>query len=313
MGIELGIFTFLMISTVILLSLGQGNKKSVLDKRKSQTSEMLRENVLKKKLEKITEERVKFTKRYEIETMCLQSGYKLSYDEYLLIKLASAIIFAVGIGTIMHNPIMGVMFFFIGYVVPNQALGFIKNKRIATMERQIGSFMQMVIKRYETTKDFAKALELTMVEFRGEEPLYAEIKQTVLEINLGIPVGEAMDGMARRTGNKYMARLSDYYKIASTLGTEEIRKKLLTQAYTQFEESRKAKASMKKQLAEPVREAYIMLASIPMFAVYQILTNDTYIDFMTNTFIGKAGTAGISAVFMGCIWFVNTKIGAPIE
>jgi tight adherence protein B len=214
---------------------------------------------------------------------------------------------------IMNNPILALIFLFVGYMIPKQVITLLKNRRVGLMEKQIGSFMQMVIKRYETTRDFGKALELSTVEFKGEEPLYTELRKTVLDISLGMPVTEAMDGLARRTGNKFMGRLSDYYKIASAIGTDDIRKKLLTQAFQQFEENRKAKQTMKKELSTVVREAYIMLASIPMFAVYQILTNDKYIDFMTNTLMGKIGSVVIVCIFMGAVWFVNNKISAPLD
>jgi tight adherence protein B len=312
MGFNLLLFVLLMTATILIANMSRKND-SMLESRKQQSSNILRENVLKKRLEHYTEAKVKFSKRYAIETLCLQAGYKMTYVEFLMISIGTAIVSAFLVGMIMNNPALAIMFALIGYMLPKQAIVFMKNRRVTLMEKQMGPFMQMVIKRYETTKDFGKSLELTLVEFKGEEPMYSEIKQTVLEVNVGVPVGEAMDNMGRRTGNKYMVRLADYYKIASTLGTEEIRKKLLNQAYSQFEENRRAKASMKKELSGPVREAYIMLASIPMFAIYQIMTNDTYIDFMINTSMGKIGTAVIASVFMGCIWFVNAKIGAPLE
>ncbi|PLS19685.1 hypothetical protein CVD28_04535 [Bacillus sp. M6-12] len=312
MGFNIMLFAVLMILTIVIASVGRGNK-STLDGRKQQSSNILRENVLKKRLEKYNEEKVKFSKRYAIETLSLQAGFKLSYTEYRMITIGSAIVFALLVGILMNNPILGVLFALIGYILPKEVITFLKNRRVALLEKQIGPFMQMVIKRYETTKDFGKSLELTMVEFKGEEPMYSEIRQTVLEVNVGVPVGEAMDNMGRRTGNKYMVRLADYYKIASSLGTEEIRKKLLNQAYQQYEENRKTKSVMKKELAGPKNEAYIMLACIPMFAIYSALTNDTYIDFMINTSTGKIGTAVIASIFMGSIWFVNSKIGAPLE
>lgn len=311
MGFELLLFALLMIILTVIYNVNR--TEGMLSKRKSQTQSLFKENVLKKKLEQVTHDRIKYSKRYKIETMCLQAGFNLTYAEYLIVCLASGVIMALVVGTVMTNPYLGVLVFFVGLVTPGQVIAFIKNTRITRLENQIGAFMKMVIKRYETTRDFSKALELTMVEFKGEQPMYGEIKKTVLEVNLGKPVGEAMDNMARRTGNKYMGRLSDYYKIASNLGTEEIRKKLLNQAYKQFEENRQAKRVLKKELAGPVREAYIMLASIPMFAVYQMMTNDSYIDFMTKEFIGQVGITIISGVFIGCVWFVNAKIGAPLD
>lgn len=287
--------------------------KSKLSMRKSQAQGMLKENVLKKKLEEIANEKVKYSKRYKIETMCLQAGFKLSYVEFVVLGLISSVIIGGTVGTIMNNPILGVMFLFIGYLAPGQVVCLLKNRRITILENQIGAFMKMFLKRLEATKDAKKSLNLTMNEFAGEQPMYGELKEAVLEIELGVPINDAFDNLARRTGNKYMYRLSDYYKISSHIGTEEVRKSLLEQAYVQFEENRQAKRFMKKELAGPVREAYVMLASIPMFALYQIMTNKDYVTFMINDPMGKIGTSAIVGVFVGCVWFVNAKIGAPIE
>lgn len=298
---------------LFLLNFFKGRNSGTLQKRKKQSTNLLRENIIKQKIEKIAEERVRYSKRYAIETLCLQAGMPISYSEYLMISGASGIVVAILVGILMNNPILAIIFLIIGYMLPKQFITMMKNRRITLTEKQIGSFMQMTIKRYETTRDFGKALELTTSEFKGEEPLYTELSKTVLEINLGKTVSEAMDGLARRLGNKYMARFADYYKIASSIGTDDIRKKLLAQAFEQFEENRKAKQTMKKELSSVVREAYIMLGSIPMFAAYQIMTNDKYIDFMTNTFMGKIGSVVIIAIFMGAVWFVNNKISAPLD
>lgn len=286
---------------------------SVLQNRKTQSKNLFKENILKQRLEAITKKKVKFSKRHKIETLCIQAGFKLSYAEYFIISAMSAIAVFIFSLSIMKNIYLSIVFLFVGYFIPNQVISFWRNRRINLMERQVGSFLNMVLKRYDVSKDFSKALEMSMEEFRGEEPFYAELKTTVLEIKLGTPITEALDELARRTGNKYMTRLSDYYKIASAIGTDDVRKKLLYQAYLQFEENRKAKAFMKREIAGPKREAYIMLATIPVFALYQTATNPDYINFMTNTPTGKVGTTVIAAVFLACIWFINAKIGAPIE
>lgn len=299
--------------SLIVPTLLSARPKGRLEGRKKQSQNRLRENVFKQRIEKIAESRVRFSKRYKIETLCLQAGIPLSYTEYLMISVGTALVIGVLVTMIMNNPILGIIFLFVGYMVPRQVITFIRNRRIGIMDKQIGSFMQMAIKRYETTRDFGKALELSTIEFKGEEPLYSELQRAVMDINLGMPVADALDALARRTGNKYMGRLSDYYRIASTLGTDEIRKKLLNQAFQQYEENRITKQTMKKDLATVVRESYIMLGSIPMFGAYQVMTNDKYIDFMTNTTMGKIGTVAIAVVFMGAVWFVNTQISKPLD
>lgn len=306
------IFGFLSILiTVVYLMTTKSNDQ--LEKRKQQSNSRFRENVLRKRLEKITEERVKYSKRYEIETLCLQAGFKLQYIEYLMLSITTAIGMGILMMTAMNNFLLGLVFIVIGYMMPKQAITFIKNRRVGLMDKQIGSFMLMILKRYENTKDFKMSMELTMKEFRGEEPLYSEIRQTVMDANLGKPLSEALEQMARRTGNKYMMRLSDYYKISSEIGTDDARKKLLNQAFLQYEENRRGKSLMQKELSSVKREAYIMVGAVPMFALFQMNTNDDYIRFMTEETMGQIGTLVIFAVLAGAIWFINNKISAPLD
>lgn len=312
MGSKLVLFVVLsmLISIIYVLSERQDKK---LEQRKNQSRNMFRENVLKQRLEKITEEKVRYSKRYELETLCLQAGFRMSYTEYLMTSIATAIILAILMMIAMNNILIGLFFAFIGYIAPKQVITFIKNRRVALMEKQIGSFMLMVLKRYENTKDFKQALELTMVEFRGEQPLYSEIRHAVMDINLGKPVTESLEEMARRTGNKYMMRLADYYKISSDIGTEDTRKKLLNQAYLQYEENRKAKSLMKRELSSVKNEAFIMVGAVPAFAVFQAYSNDDYIRFMTQEPVGQAGTLVVFAIVAFAIWFINNKISAPLD
>lgn len=305
-------FIFLsLLITAIYFMLTKSDGK--LEKRKQQSSNRYRENILRKRLDKLAESRVKYSKRYEIESLCLQAGLKLQFVEYLVISIASSILFAVIMIIVMKNVILGILFLVIGYMVPKQLITFVKNRRVSIMEKQIGSFMLMVLKRYENTKDFKTSLELTMKEFKGEDPLYSEIKLAVMDINLGKPVSEALEQMARRTGNKYMVRLADYYKIASDIGTDEIKKKLLYQAYLQYEENRRGKSMMKRELANVKREAYIMLGAVPMFALFQMNTSDDYIRFMTEEPMGQIGTLVVFIVLAGSVWFINNKISAPLD
>lgn len=312
MEFQLVVFAILsMFISVVYMLTSKGNGK--LEQRKQQSNNRLRENVLRKRLEKLAEERVKYSKRYEIETLCLQAGMNMSYVEYVAVSVTTSLVFSLLMLIALNNWILGLVLLVIGYMIPKQTITFLKNRRVSIMDKQVGSFMLMVIKRYENTKDFKTSLELTMTEFKGEEPLYSEIRQAVMDVNLGKPMSETLSEMARRTGNKYMMRLADYYKISSDIGTDDVRKKLLNQAYMQYEENRKGVSMMKRELSGVKREAYIMLCSVPAFAVFQMNTNKDFIHFMTSTTLGQGGTVALFVILAGSMWFINNKISAPLD
>lgn len=287
-------------------------KKNFLNLRKRQ-SISFRENALKKKFELMAEENVKFSKKYKVETECLQAGFKLSYGEFKIISLACAIVLPLIVILSLNNQIMALICVPIGYFIPNQVISFIKNRRRKVLDEQVGTFIKLSSERYSMQGNFSQAIENCLDDFAGQEPLYSELKMSVAELKLGTPVEEVMQGLARRTGNKFLKRYADFYNITVKLGTEEARNTILGQAYTQYDEHRKMSAKLKKDIAGPINEAYIMVLSIPGIVIYECCTSKSYIDFMTHTTFGKVGSALILTALIGCIWFINAKIASPLD
>lgn len=306
-------YTISLIGLSVIYYIEPIRKKDPVSRRKKQAEGMFRENVIKDKLDEVLKERVKVSKRNDMEDKLVQAGFNMTFTEFVMVSILAGIFMGIFFGGLMTNPLLGVMFLVFGFLAPYQVVMFLRNRRISLLEKQIGAFMQMTIKRYENTRDMHKALQMTGTEFRGEEPIGTEIDKTVLEIDLGIPTVEALENMAKRTNNQYLERFAAYYGVASEVGTDELRRDLLTQAYNQYEENRQLKRELDKEISGPVKDAYIMIASVPMFALYQMATNDEYVQFMTKTTTGRIGTTAIIGALILIIWFVNAKIGAPLE
>ena len=310
------VFLFYAVSMTllsVLYHLDFSGKKDTLSMRKKQTEDLFKENVIREKIDKALKERVKLSKRNSVEDKLKQAGFNIEFTEFMIISLFSGVVFAIIFGSAMTNFSLAIMFLIFGTFAPYQVVSFIKNRRIKILEKQIGSFMQMTIKRYENTANMHSALKLTAREFQGTQPISAEINKTVLEIELGVTTDEALKNMAMRTGNSYMERFSSYYEVAAKAGTEDLRKNLLIQAYNQYEENRQLKRELDEKISGPVKDAYIMLASIPMFAVYQLVTNKDYATFMTKTTTGRIGTTAIVGTIILILWFVNAKLAAPLD
>ena len=306
---------FLLIMVLLILwstFISDSGKADIIQYRKDQTKNSSK-NTFRVKFQEDINKRVKYSKREEIELLALNAGFDLSYSDYLLICACIAIGLLVIFTVILNNVYMGFVFAFVGFIAPKQVLGVIKHKRLDKIEKQIGPFMKMVIKRYEYTGDFEMSLTGTAKEFYGTEPLFSELSKTVSEISIGVSIPNALDNLARRTSNRYLGLLADYYKIAYTLGTDEVRKKLLNQAYQQYEENRKMKAFLKEQISEPVRDSYLMVLTVPVFFLVGCFGIDGYLDFMTHEMLGQISLAVISLLLIGIIWFINKVVGAPLE
>lgn len=268
---------------------------------------------LKKDLEETFEANASYKKRRKVEVLCIQAGLKLKYGEYKMLCLITAILLPIVFYTILKNEYLTIASFVLGFTIPSQVITFLRNKRMNILDKQIGSFLQMVTERYANTKDFAKAIRDCSEDFKGAEPFYSELRDTVMEIDLGVPTGEAIKNLSIRTGNKYVRRLGDYYSLSIQIGTDEARSTLLKQAFYQYEENRTVKNNLKMAISGPANEAYLMIGFIPVTMIYNAFTNPEYLPFMTTTTLGKVGMAGIFSVIIGCLWLVNTKISAPID
>lgn len=304
---------FYAIMATLMIFNYKSNNKNTLSMRKEQSNVSLREHHIKKVLESSIENKSSYSKKYKIETMCNQAGLKITYGEYKILQLICAILLPILCLGLLKNQYLGVASIFIGMLIPNQIVSMLRNKRTAILDKQIGSFLQMVTERYSNTKDFSKALTDCLEDFKGSEPFYTELRDTILEMQLGVSTSNAIKNLSNRTGNKYLNRLGDYYALAIRLGTTDARNTLLKQAFYQYDEDRKIKNELKMAISGPANEAYIMIGFIPVTMIYNACTNPDYIPFMTQTELGKIGVAIIFSVISGCLWMVSSKLSAPID
>lgn len=306
--ISLIIVTF---SVIITREKNKEVKTKIVKKRRS--SKDAKGNLLGGSLAQKFEKNADVSKRFKIETMCMQAGMDLTYGEYKFICTACAIAFPFVILVVLRNIPLALVMALIGYVAPAQYIKTVANKRVKKMEEQCGSFIRIVLERYKTSKDMSSAITNSLHDFFGCEPFYENLRQCVYDIQIGLPCEEALENLARRCGNKFLARFSDYYKITGNLATHESKYELLHNAFVQYEEDRELKQLLKKEISGPVSESYIMVVATPAFMCWQAVANPDYLDFMLNTTTGQVGLAVILVVILLCIIFINAKIAAPID
>lgn len=306
------ITSLVIIAFTVIMNLGKKEEKTKVVKKRRSSKDM-KGNFIGGSLSQNFEKNADINKKFKAETLCLQAGFDLTYGEYKFICTCCAIAIPLVIMLFMHNIFLALIMIFIGYMLPGQYLKTIANKRVKKMEDQCGSFLRIVLERYKTSKDMASSIQNSLHDFFGCDPFYDNLRQCVIDIQLGMPCEEALEGLARRCGNKFLARFSDYYKITSNLATHESKYELLYQAFLQYEEDRELKQLLKKEISGPVSESYIMVVATPAFMCWQSVANPDYLDFMLNTTTGQIGLAVIFVVVLLCIIFINAKIAAPIE
>lgn len=306
------IISFIIIGFTVFMNISKKEDKTKVVKKRRSSKDM-KGNLIGGSLSQKFEKNADVSKKFKAETLCLQAGLDLTFGEYKFISTCCAIAIPLVIMLFMHNFFLALIMIFIGYLLPGQYIKTMANKRIKKMEEQCGSFLRIVLERYKTSKDMASSIQNSLHDFFGCDPFYENLRQCVIDIQLGVPCEEALEGLARRCGNKFLARFSDYYKITGNLATHESKYELLYQAFLQYEEDRELKQLLKKEISGPVSESYIMVVATPAFMCWQAVANPDYLDFMLNTTTGQIGLAVIFVIVLLCIIFINAKIAAPIE
>lgn len=306
------IATLVIIFFAVLMNLEKKEDKTKIIKKRRSSKDM-KGSLIGGSLSQKFEKNADISKKFKIETLCMQAGVDLTYGEYKFICTCCAIAVPLVILIFMHNFFLALIMILLGYLLPGQYLKTMANRRVKKMEEQCGSFLRIVLERYKTSKDMASSIQNSLHDFFGCDPFYGNLRQCVIDIQLGVPCEEALENLARRCGNKFLARFSDYYKITSNLATHESKYELLYQAFVQYEEDRELKQTLKKEISGPVSESYIMVVATPAFMCWQAVANPDYLDFMLNTTTGQIGLAVIFVVVLLCIIFINAKIAAPID
>lgn len=313
------IIALIIVVSIVLVGLtfweffSKNLNKRVLAIKGNDFKNSLNKNLIIGKINKQIEKRTTNVRKVRMKRLMEQAGLNFTYNQYALFKIIIMIfVFVITLLTIQSPLISLILSIFIG-ALPFQVVMMMKNNRYDKLEQQFEPFFKMLLARYENNEDIVGSLKDTEYDFMGEEPMYSEIKKTNTEIRLGTPVKDAFGNMAKRTDNIFLERFVEYYDVSKHIGKTSDRHEILKQAYLQFKEYRELKLLVKKELASPKRDAYIMLGTIPLFFIYQSTTNDEYLDFMLGTLIGQAGTATILVIILGSIWFINNKINAPLE
>lgn len=301
-----------IVSTIVLLFANRGEKVRT-QKRKKQFSELYRESIIRKQLDNFVQSKIKFTRKNKVERILQQAGTKLQYTDYFLISIATAIALALLSFAMFLNIGVALITFAVGFSIPKQVFLLIANTRYSQINKYVGSFLNMLTERYKLTNSMAQAIKLTTEEFIGAEPFYSELQKVTYEIDGGVPVITSFKNLALRTQNKYLSLFADYYEQASEIGTSESKEIILEEAYNQFTENKSDLSSFRKELSEPKMEAYVVLAALPGFVLYQFIFWPNYYHFITRTLLGQIGTLGVFIVIVLGLLFINKKVNAPLE
>lgn len=302
---------YLLIVLFVFLAIYKNIDVAKIKKDTRRSDFFTKENVLSRTLEEKLN--VKVSRKAKLELLGERAGIEISYYPFMAYRLMIAFAGFILLLIILRSIPFAIAFAVLLYMLPKEIVGYLANKRMNKLEKQIGIAMRGITTRYQSTGDIMESLIGTMNDFEGEYPIYDELKRVTDEISLGETSEDALEGMARRVGNKFFTRFVIFYKVAAEAGTLDARKALLGDAIKQYEEDHKIKLSLKKSLREPKFSVYFMICMIPAMAFVGSGTTDNYWHFMTRTTVGQIVSVVVMGIVVISLWLVNSKLAAPLD
>lgn len=311
--IGISIASALLINTIIKLSFKtpKDDRVNKFD-RKSQLKNFTQSNAVKKKIDNYVISDMKYEKRRKKENLLRQSASKMSISDLYVVSILSAIVGGVVVGVALKNIVAAIAFFVIGFLLPTNILTLKKNARMSKLDTQIGVFIRTTVKRYYVTNRFVEAMEASMLDFDGLEPITTELKQTLSEVELGVPVAEALDNMAIRIQNPYMRLFANNFRVATNIGTQEMKERLLDGVLVKYERDTKLKSRLKREIKQPVLEGFLMMSIVPVTFIMQCVNDREYLPFMINEWPGKISVGAVIVLLSLSFWILLGKVGAPL-
>lgn len=282
-------------------------------RRGEQLMKFNQEGIVKQRLDDYVMRSMKYEKRNALKLLLLQSGLNLTIVDFYLISAATAVGGAIIVGPLTNNPIAAIVMFVLGMFLPSQIITFIANRRMMKLDSQVASFIRMTVKRYYVTTNLASSIEMTLDDFQGQEPITSEIKKTIADLEVGTTGVDALEAMYERTQNKYLKLFVANLKVASNIGTEEMKQTLLDGVVEKFDDDIKRKSKLKKEINSPVMEGFLMMTIVPVTFLMQANFDETYIPFMREHIMGQMAFAAAIVLVAVSGWLLINKVGAPLD
>ncbi|HET6153068.1 MAG TPA: type II secretion system F family protein [Marmoricola sp.] len=211
------------------------------------------------------------------------AGMALKPSEWLLLHLGIA--FAAGIVGLLitgGNVIAMVALFAVGVLAPWLYLGYKRSKRLAAFGAGLADTLQLMSGSLSAGLSLAQSLDTIVRE--GAEPITSEFKRVIVEARLGVPLEDALEGVADRMDSRDFKWVVMAIRIQREVGGN-LAELLLTVAGT-LREREYLRRHVKALSAEGRLSCWILGGLPPGFLVYLVLTKPTYVHPLFSTGIG---------------------------
>jgi tight adherence protein B len=229
-----------------------------------------------------------------------QGGSALRPAEWLLIHagvtIGSALLFLLLSGGRVIPTVVG---FVLGFVLPYAYLRFRAARRTNAFLSQMPDTLQLLAGSLSAGYSFPQAVDAVVRE--GAQPITTEFSRAIVESRLGVPLEDALEGVAQRMASRDFAWVVMAIRIQREVGGN-LAEVLTTVAHTMRDRER-VRRQARVLSAEGRLSAWILGGLPPSFAVYLLLVRPNYISPLFHDSIGIAMLVVGGVLFtVGALW-----------
>lgn len=145
-----------------------------------------------------------------------RADVKLNVGEYLLIKVAAVVLPFLLFWLLTGYMISGLLFALVGFLIPEIWLRTRARKRVQEFVLQLPDTLALIVGGMRA--GFSLQQSMLNVSKEAPEPTATEFMRLGQEIQLGIPLQEALDGMVRRIKSPDLEMIVSVFKIHGRVG-----------------------------------------------------------------------------------------------
>lgn len=227
-------------------------------------------------------------------------GLPLRAAEWMLVHIGAAIGLALLLLLVSGGSIVWTLIgLVLGLVGPWLYLGFKATRRTSAFLAQLPDTLQLVAGSLSAGYTVPQAMDTVVRE--GQQPITGEFNRALVEARLGVPVEDALDGVADRMHSKDFAWVVMAIRIQREVGGNLA--ELLTTVAGTLRERDRLRRQVDVLSAEGRLSAWILGLLPPLFALYLVLVRPAYLRPLVDEALGWLMLgAGVTLLAVGAFW-----------
>ncbi len=228
------------------------------------------------------------------------AGSELKSSEWVLLQAAVFVgSGALGLLVGQGNIVVGAIFFLVGAVAPWIYLAVRRTRRRKAFHAALPDTLQLISGSLAAGLSLSQSLDTVVRE--GAEPVAGEFKRVLVETRLGVPLEDALSGVAERFESRDFEWVVMAIKIQRQVGGNLA--ELLDTVAATMREREYIRRQVNTLAAEGKLSAVVLSALPPSFLVYLGLSQPSYIEPLFNDARGIAMLVGATVwLLLGVLW-----------